>query len=78
MFELMLAEALGWLIRDQADIERLFKRLRFATVEIVKFAEGLIAEFSCRPEGKDDTYVLSATCALHARSLSPNASVAAG
>jgi len=44
MFDLVLAEALGRVSRDQADVATLFKHLRFAGVEIVTLAEGEISE----------------------------------
>ena len=41
-FDVVLAEALDRLSRDQEDIAALFKRLRFAGVSIVTIAEGEI------------------------------------
>jgi site-specific DNA recombinase len=43
-FELVLAEALDRLSRDQEDIAGIFKRLRFAGVKIVTLSEGEISE----------------------------------
>ena len=43
-FELVLAEALDRLSRDQEDIAGLYKRLRFAGVQMVTLAEGEISE----------------------------------
>jgi len=43
-FDLVLAEALDRVSRDQADVATLFKHLRFAGVEIVTLAEGDISE----------------------------------
>lgn len=43
-FDLVLAEALDRVSRDQADVATLFKHLRFAGVEIVTLAEGEISE----------------------------------
>lgn len=43
-FEFVLAEALDRLSRDQEDIAGLYKRLRFAGVQIVTLAEGEISE----------------------------------
>ncbi|WP_226689384.1 recombinase family protein [Ruegeria arenilitoris] len=43
-FDLILAEALDRLSRDQADIAAIFKRLNFAGVGIVTLAEGEISE----------------------------------
>ena len=43
-FDLVLAEALDRLSRDQADVATAYKHLRFAGVEIVTLAEGPITE----------------------------------
>ncbi|WP_050807216.1 recombinase family protein [Acidiphilium sp. PM] len=43
-FDIVLAEAMDRLSRDQEDIAALFKRLRFAGVSIVTLAEGEIGE----------------------------------
>ncbi len=43
-FEIVLAEALDRVSRDQADVATLFKHLRFAGVQIVTLAEGEITE----------------------------------
>ena len=43
-FEIVLAEALDRLSRDQADIAALYKRLSFEGVQIVTLAEGEITE----------------------------------
>ncbi len=43
-FEIVLAEALDRLSRDQEDIAGLFKRLRFAGVRIVTLSEGTVDE----------------------------------
>ncbi|HWT51470.1 MAG TPA: recombinase family protein [Caulobacter sp.] len=43
-FDVVLAEALDRLSRDQEDIAALFKRLRFAGVPIVTLSEGEISE----------------------------------
>ena len=43
-FEIILAEALDRLSRDQADIAALYKRLSFADVQIVTLSEGEISE----------------------------------
>ena len=43
-FDIVLAEALDRVSRDQADIAILFKHLRFAGVQIVTLAEGEISE----------------------------------
>lgn len=44
LFEVVLAEALDRISRDQADVASLFKHLRFAGVRIVTLAEGEISE----------------------------------
>jgi DNA invertase Pin-like site-specific DNA recombinase len=43
-FDLVLAEALDRISRDQADVATLFKHLRFAGVPIITLAEGEISE----------------------------------
>ncbi|TIW30867.1 MAG: recombinase family protein, partial [Mesorhizobium sp.] len=43
-FEVVLAEALDRISRDQADVATLFKHLKFAGVAIVTLAEGEISE----------------------------------
>jgi resolvase-like protein len=43
-FDIMLAEALDRVSRNQADVEILFKLLRFASVQIVTLSEGEITE----------------------------------
>jgi site-specific DNA recombinase len=43
-FDIVLAEALDRLSRDQEDVAALFKRLRFAGIRIVTLAEGEITE----------------------------------
>ena len=43
-FDIVVAEALDRLSRDQADVATLFKHLRFAGVRIVTLAEGEITE----------------------------------
>ncbi|WP_265518719.1 recombinase family protein [Nitratireductor luteus] len=44
LFDIVLAEALDRISRDQADVATLFKHLRFAGVQIVTLAEGEISE----------------------------------
>lgn len=44
-FDIVLAEALDRISRDQADVATLFKHLRFAGVSIITLAEGEISEF---------------------------------
>jgi len=43
-FDVVLAEALDRISRDQADVATLFKHLRFASVPIITLAEGEISE----------------------------------
>ncbi len=43
-FDLIYAEALDRISRDQEDVAGFFKRIRFADVKIVTFAEGEISE----------------------------------
>ena len=43
-FDIVLAEALDRISRDQADVATLFKHLKFAGVPIVTLAEGEISE----------------------------------
>jgi site-specific DNA recombinase len=44
MFDIVMAEAIDRISRDQADVATLFKHLRFAGVPIVTLAEGEISE----------------------------------
>jgi hypothetical protein len=44
MFDMVLAEALDRVSRDQADVATPFKHLRFAGVQIVTLSEGEISE----------------------------------
>jgi Site-specific recombinases, DNA invertase Pin homologs len=43
-FDIVLAEALDRISRDQADVATLFKHLKFADVPIITLAEGEISE----------------------------------
>jgi DNA invertase Pin-like site-specific DNA recombinase len=43
-FDIVIAEALDRLSRDQEDVAALYKRLRFAGIRIVTLAEGEISE----------------------------------
>ena len=45
VFEILVAEALDRVSRDQADVATLYKHLRFAGVTVVTLAEGEISEF---------------------------------
>src|SRR6267378_4179818 len=51
-FDIVLAEALDRVSRDQADVATLFKHLRFAGVQIVTLAEGEISELHVGLKGK--------------------------
>ncbi len=44
IFEILVAEALDRMSRDQADVATLYKHLRFAGVMIVTLAKGEISE----------------------------------
>src|SRR5690606_29124357 len=50
-FDMVLAEALDRISRDQADVATLFKHLKFAGVPIVTLAEGEISELHVRLKG---------------------------
>jgi hypothetical protein len=50
-FDLVLAEALDRMSRDQAGVATLFKHLCFAGVPIVTSAEGEISELHLAPKG---------------------------
>jgi hypothetical protein len=54
MFEIVMAEALDRISRDQADVATLFKHMRFAGVPIVTLAEGEISELSRWLEENDE------------------------
>jgi site-specific DNA recombinase len=43
-FNILLAEVLGRVSRDQADVATLYKQLKFAGVSLVTLAEGEISE----------------------------------
>jgi DNA invertase Pin-like site-specific DNA recombinase len=43
-FDIVIAEALDRLSRDQEDVAALFKRLRFAGVKLITLAEGEVSE----------------------------------
>lgn len=52
-FDIVLAEALDRISRDQADVATLFKQLRFAGVPIVTLAEGEITELHVGLKGTE-------------------------
>lgn len=56
-FDMVLAEALDRISRDQADVATLFKHLKFAGVPIVTLAERRDQRASCRPQGDDERAV---------------------
>src|SRR6266700_1495439 len=56
-FDILLAEALDRVSRDQADVASLFKHLRFAGVQIVTLAEGGNLGTSCRSQRHDERSV---------------------
>lgn len=53
-FEIVLAEAMDRLSRDQEDIAGLFKRMQFGGVRIVTLSEGRCHSLAYRPEGHDE------------------------
>lgn len=57
-FDLVLAEALDRISRDQADIATLFKHLQFAGVPIVTLAEGEISELHVGLKGTMNAHFL--------------------
>ena len=52
-FDVVLAEALDRISRDQADVATLFKHLRFAGVPIITLAEGEISELHVGLKGTE-------------------------
>lgn len=77
-FNLVLAEAMDRISRDQADIATLFKHLRFADVSIFTLAEGEITELHVGLKGtmnalflKDLAARLIGVCAAALRTASP-------
>jgi site-specific DNA recombinase len=55
-FDIVLAEALDRISRDQADVATLFKHLRFAGVPIITLAEGEISELHVGLKGTMNAY----------------------
>ena len=60
-FDLVLAEALDRMSRDQADVATLFKHLRFAGVRMVTLAEGEISELHVGLKGTMNALFLKRT-----------------
>ena len=58
-FDIVVAEALDRLSRDQEDVAPLYKRLRFAGIRIVTLSEGEISGLQCRPERNHERFVLA-------------------
>ena len=69
MFDVVLAEALDRVSRDQADVAALFKHLRFAGVEIVTLAEGEISELHVGLKGTMNALFLKDLAAKTHRGL---------
>lgn len=68
-FDIVLAEALDRLSRDQADVATLFKHLRFAGVQIVTLAEGEISELHVGLKGTMNALFLKDLAAKTHRGL---------
>ena len=68
-FDIVLAEALDRISRDQADIATLFKHLRFAGVQIVTLAEGDISELHVGLKGTMNALFLKDLAAKTHRGL---------
>jgi len=68
-FDIVLAEALDRVSRDQADVATLFKHLRFAGVEIVTLAEGEISELHVGLKGTMNALFLKDLAAKTHRGL---------
>jgi DNA invertase Pin-like site-specific DNA recombinase len=68
-FDVLLAEALDRISRDQADIATLFKHLRFANVPIVTLAEGEINELHVGLKGTMNALFLKDLAAKTHRGL---------
>ena len=58
LFDVVLAEALDRISRDQADVATLFKHLRFASVSIITLAEGEISELHVGLKGTMNALLL--------------------
>ena len=68
-FDIVLAEALDRVSRDQADVAALFKHLRFAGVQIVTLAEGEISELHVGLKGTMNALFLKDLAAKTHRGL---------
>ena len=68
-FDVVLAEALDRVSRDQADVATLFKHLRFAGVEIVTLSEGAISELHVGLKGTMNALFLKDLAAKTHRGL---------
>jgi DNA invertase Pin-like site-specific DNA recombinase len=68
-FEVVLAEALDRVSRDQADVATLFKHLRFAGVQIVTLSEGEISELHVGLKGTMNALFLKDLAAKTHRGL---------
>ncbi|NIA72037.1 recombinase family protein [Pelagibius litoralis] len=68
-FDVVLAEALDRVSRDQADVATLFKHLRFAGVEIVTLSEGEISELHVGLKGTMNALFLKDLAAKTHRGL---------
>jgi site-specific DNA recombinase len=68
-FDVVLAEALDRISRDQADIATLFKHLRFANVTVVTLAEGEISELHVGLKGTMNALFLKDLAAKTHRGL---------
>jgi DNA invertase Pin-like site-specific DNA recombinase len=68
-FEIVLAEALDRISRDQADVAILFKHLTFARVRIITLAEGEISELHVGLKGTMNALFLKDLAAKTHRGL---------
>jgi site-specific DNA recombinase len=68
-FEIVLAEALDRVSRDQADVAALFKHLRFAGVQIITLSEGEITELHVGLKGAMNALFLKDLAAKTHRGL---------
>jgi site-specific DNA recombinase len=69
VFDVVVAEALDRLSRDQEDIAGLFKRLRFAAIRIVTLAEGEVSELHVGLKGTMNALFLKDLAAKTRRGL---------
>ena len=69
IFNVLMAEALDRISRDQADVATLFKHLRFAGVRIVTLAEGEISELHVGLKGTMNALFLKDLAAKTHRGL---------